>query len=547
MNSYPHSPNEPQGSWTPVDPSATAPRDADPRDPAGCALLADDTTTTSAHAGTATAERPGTAGPGGYDAEHNPSGKTFMGQPRPLANLFSVEMWERFSFYGMQGILAIYMYFAATEGGLGIDEGVALGIVGAYGGSVYIFSILGALVSDRLLGPEKTLFGSAVMIMLGHIALALIPGVPGLVTGLLLVGVGSGGLKSTAATLVGSLYDIDDPRRDAGFSIYYMGVNIGGLFGPLITGVAQKEWGFHLGFGLAAIGMAIGLTQYVLTRKGLPASVHVVPDPLPKKQYPVWAGIALGAIALVLALVLTGIVNPGNLATIMTLLSVLGAVVILAVLLTSKKISDDERSRVVAFIPLFIGTAAFFALFQQQFTVITLYSDTRLDRTVLGWEMPISWPQSFNPFFIIVLAPLFALMWTKLGRRQPGTPTKFALGIILMGAAFLLFLPMAPVAAVPVLWIALIMLVATLGELSLSPVGLSLATKLAPRAFPVMMMALYNLSVALGTSLSGSLAQFYSADNEVTYFGTLGAITIGIGVVMLLIAKPVGKAMRGIR
>lgn len=207
-----------------------------------------------------------------------------MGQPGPLANLFSVELWERFSFYGMQGILAIYMYFAATEGGLGIDETVALSIVGAYGGSVYLFSILGALVSDRLLGPERTLFTSAVMIMAGHLALALVPGVPGLILGLLLVGVGSGGLKSTAATLVGSLYTREDPRRDAGFSIYYMGINIGGLLGPLLTGLAQKEWGFHLGFGLAAVGMAIGLAQYAATRKGLPAAVHHVPDPLPARS-----------------------------------------------------------------------------------------------------------------------------------------------------------------------------------------------------------------------------------------------------------------------
>jgi len=478
---------------------------------------------------------------------HNPSGRTFMGQPGPLANLFSVELWERFSFYGMQGILAIYMYFAATDGGLGIDEGTALGIVGAYGGSVYLFSILGALVSDRLLGPEKTLFGSAVMIMFGHIALALVPGVVGLGLGLLLVGVGSGGLKSTAATLVGSLYTRDDPRRDAGFSIYYMGINIGGLIGPLVTGLAQQQWGFHLGFGLAAIGMAVGLVQYVLTRKGLPESVHAVPDPLPRAQRPLWALIGLGVVALVVLLSLTGVLNAGNLATVVAGLSVVGAVVIFAILLASKKLDSDERSRVVSFIPLFIGTAAFFALFQQQFTVITLYSDTRLNREILGWEMPISWVQSFNPFFIIVLAPVMAALWTKLGTRQPITPRKFGVGIMLMGSAFLLFLPMAAVVSVPVLWIAMIMLVATVGELWLSPVGLSLATKLAPRSYPVMMMALYNLSVALGTALSGALAGFYSAENEVGYFGVLGAVTIAIGVVMLLVAKPVGRAMRGVR
>jgi POT family proton-dependent oligopeptide transporter len=439
------------------------------------------------------------------------------------------------------------MYFAATDGGLGIDEHVALGIVGAYGGSVYLFSILGALVSDRLFGPEKTLFGSAVMIMLGHIALALVPGVVGLGLGLLLVGVGSGGLKSTAATLVGALYTRDDPRRDAGFSIYYMGINIGGLLGPLVTGFAQQLWGFHLGFGLAAVGMAVGLLQYALTRKGLPASVHSVPDPLPKAQRPVWAAIAVGVVVLVALLAVTGVLNAQNLATVVASLSVIGAIVLFALLLTSKKLDADERSRVVSFIPLFIGTAAFFALFQQQFTVITLYSDTRLNREILGWEIPISWVQSFNPFFIIVLAPVMAAVWTKLGSRQPITPRKFGVGIILMGSAFLLFLPMAAVVAVPVLWIGVIMLVATVGELWLSPVGLSLATKLAPRSYPVMMMALYNLAVALGTALSGALAGFYSAENEVAYFGALGAVTIAIGVVMLLIAAPVSRGMRGVR
>ncbi|MFC0675880.1 peptide MFS transporter [Brachybacterium hainanense] len=484
--------------------------------------------------------------PAGAD-EHNPSGRLFFGQPWPLANLFSVETWERFSFYGMQGILAIYMYFEVAQGGLGIPATTATGIVGAYGGAVYVFCIIGALVSDRLLGPERTLFFSGALIMLGHIALALLPGVPGLVIGLLCVAIGSGGLKATAATLVGSLYEVNDARRDAGFSIYYMGVNIGGLIGPLLTGLAQKEWGFHLGFGIAAIGMALGLTQYALTRRNLPRTASTIPDPLPRSKYALWISVALFVVLLVVGLVLTGTITPENLANIMVGISACGAIALFSILLASRKITADERARVFAFIPMFIGTAAFFALFQQQFTVITLYSDTRMNRSILGWEMPISWAQSFNPFFIILLAPVFAALWTKLGRRQPTTPAKFALGIILMGAAFLLFLPMVPMASVPVLWVAMIMLVATMGELSISPVGLSLATRLAPAAFPVMMMALYNLSVALGTALSGSLAGFYSPQNEGAYFGALGAVTIGIGLIMLLIAKPVSRGMRGIR
>ncbi len=484
--------------------------------------------------------------------EHNPTGRTFFGHPAPLANLFFVETWERFSFYGMQGILAIYMYYAMTNGGLGIDRTVATGIVGGYGGSVYLFSILGAIVSDRILGAEKTTFYSGVLIMLGHIALALVPGVPGLAVGLVLVAIGSGGLKSTVSTLVGTLYDRNDPRRDAGFSIFYMGVNIGGLLGPLLTGVAQKELGFHFGFGLAAIGMAVGLVQYMLTRKNLPEHAHGVPNPVDRSTLLRWGLALLVAIAVFALLVVTGVVSSGNLADVVALLAIASAVVIFVFLLTNKQVDSDERSRVVSFIPLFLGTAAFMALFQQQFTVLAVYSDQRLDRVInifglVQWEMPVSWAQSFNPFFIIVFAPVFAWMWTKLGSRNPITPVKFGIGIILMGSAFLLFLPMAGVASVPVLWVALIMLVATWGELSLSPVGLSLATRLAPERFPVLMMALFNLSLALGTALSGTLSGFYSEESETAYFGTLGAVTIGIGVLMLLIAKPISKGMRGVR
>ena len=179
--------------------------------------------------------------------------------------------------------------------------------------------------------------------------------------------------------------------------------------------------------------------------------------------------------------------------------------------------------------------------------MITIYSDTRLDRSFGDWTMPISWVQSFNPFFIIVLAPVFAALWTRLGTRQPVTPTKFGLGIVLMGSAFLIFLPMVGVSSVPVLWAALILLVATLGELLVSPVGLSLSTKLAPQRFPVLMVALFYLSVALGTALSGSLAGYYSEQTEAGYFGTLGAVTIAIGAVLLLISRPVTRMMRGVR
>src|SRR5690554_6763073 len=481
------------------------------------------------------------------------NGTGFFGQPRGLANLFSVELWERFSFYGMQAIVLLYMYYEVADGGLGIDRAIAAGIVGAYGGSVYLFSVLGGWVADRLFGSERTMLASAVLIMAGHTSLAVLPGAWGLAAGLILIAIGSGGLKATITNLVGSLYDANDPRRDAGFSIFYMGINIGSLVGPLLTGLVFQRFGFHLGFGLAAIGMAFGLAQYLWARRSLPSGAHEVPDPLPREQYPRYAAIAGLAVVVVIVAVVTGLLHAANLAEVVVAAIVVAAVVLFVVLLASKHLDGDERSRVVSFIPMFVASAAFWALFQQQFTVITIYSDTRLDRQLEGvpflgsWEVPVPWVQSFNPLFIIVLAPLFAALWTRLGERQPPAPVKFGLGTVLMGAAFLVFLPKVGVAAVPVLWVALIMLVATSGELMLSPVGLSLTTRLAPRAFPVLMVALFYLSVALGTALSGYLAGFYSEDNEGPYFGILGAVTIGIGVILLVLSPVISRLMRGVR
>ncbi|WP_374224865.1 peptide MFS transporter [Paenarthrobacter sp. DKR-5] len=474
--------------------------------------------------------------------------RTFLGQPRMLANLFSVELWERFSYYGMQGILLIYMYYAATEGGLGISKGIAAGIVGAYGGGVYLSTILGAWVADRLLGSERVLFYSAVLIMAGHVSLALIPGVAGLGVGLVLIAVGSGGLKANATSLVGTLYAEGDERRDAGFSIFYMGINIGALIGPLLTGLLQTTLGFHFGFGLAAVGMAIGLTQYALTRKNLPEASHRIENPLPKEQYRKWAGIAVAAVVLIAAAVATGLINPGNLATVVVGLTIIAAVAYFAVILSSKKITAVERRRVYAFIPLFIASAAFWSLYQQQFTVVTIYSDERLNRSLFGWEMPVSWVQSINPVFIILLAGVFAAMWTKLGKRQPSTPMKFTLALVIMGAAFLMFLPMAGTGknATPVLWLTLILLVFTVAELLLSPVGLSLATKLAPQVFRTQMVALFFLSVALGSAMSGVLADSYSPSTEGAYFGMIGGASIVLGVLLFFATKPIRKLMSGV-
>ncbi|MET7425515.1 oligopeptide:H+ symporter [Dactylosporangium sp. NPDC005555] len=472
--------------------------------------------------------------------------RTFFGQPRVLANLFGVEVWERFSFYGMQGILLIYLYYGASEGGLGIDEATATSIVGAYGGAVYLSTILGAWTADRLFGAERVLFGSAVLVMAGHIALAAVPGLAGVAVGLVLVAVGSGGVKANATSLVGMLYAEDDPRRDAGFSLFYLGINLGALAGPLLTGLLQKTAGFHYGFALAAAGMAVGLGQYTIGRRNLTGAAREVPNPLPAARRPLVAaaGIltaaAIGAIAFLLP--------ASRLATAVVVVSAAAAAAYFVVILSSRAVAPVERRRMIGFIPMFLASAVFWSLYQQQFTVVTIYSDQRLDRTILGWEMPVSWVQSINPVFVIVLSGAFAALWTRLGDRQPSTPAKFAAGTAVMGLAFLAFLPLAgggPGSA-PLLALAGILLVFTIAELLLSPVGLSLATKVAPVAFRTQTVALFFLSVALGTAMSGVLARYYDVDSEPWYFGALGGAALLFGGLLAALVPAIRRMMDGV-
>ncbi|MGQ3382833.1 peptide MFS transporter [Glutamicibacter sp. TV12E] len=471
------------------------------------------------------------------------TGRTFFGHPGALASLFSVEMWERFSFYGMQGLLAYYMYYSATEGGLGMDQGLALSLVGAYGGAVYLSTILGAWLSDRLFGSERVLFFSAIAIMLGHIGLALLPGYIGLIVGLILVAVGSGGLKANAVALVGSLYAKDDPRIDAGFSLFYMGVNIGGLIGPLLTGWLQVSYGFHVGFGAAAIGMAIGLGIYAAGRKKLPAGGNIPNNPLPAAERKRYVVIFAAVIVLIIAAFASKIVTPENLASTIAYVVIAASIIYFALILRSKKVDATERKQVWAFIPFYIGSAAFWALFQQQFTFIAAYSDQRLDRHLGSWEMPPSWVTSINPVFIIVFAGIFAALWTKLGKRQPHTAIKFGLALVIVGAAFLCFIPLESFAKTPLLALVGILLLCTFAELLLSPVGQAIATKLAPAAFGTQMIALFFLSVSLGTTLSGVLAGYYTPGNEIPYFIAMGGTAVVVGVAMMAATPGLKKLM----
>lgn len=474
------------------------------------------------------------------------STRTLFGHPIGLTNLFGVELWERFSFYGMLTILGYYLYYSVTEGGLGLPQATATGIVGAYGGLVYLSTVLGGWIADRVLGMERTVFYGGVVVMLGHIALAVLPGLAGVGAGLVLVALGSGALKANASSLLGTLYAKGDPRADGGFTLFYLGINLGAFIGPLITGLLQTRVGFHYGFGAAAIGMALGLLQYVAFRRNLGEHGREVPNPLPRGAIGKTAGVFAVVVLVVAAAVALRLVTLENLSQVTTGVIVIASVAYFVVLFRSPKVTAPERIRVRAFIPLFVANAVFWSLFQQIFTVLAVYSDERMNWSIFGWTAPSNWIGSIEPIWIIALSPLFALMWTRLGKRAPTTPRKFAYGVIGMGVAFLCFVPLAGVSAVPALVVLAILGVFAVSELLLSPIGLSVTTKLAPQAFRAQMMALYFFSVGLGTSMSGVLAGYYDTSREAAYFGVLGAIAVVAGVVVFAISPWISRQMEGV-
>lgn len=481
----------------------------------------------------------------GHDAQAT---RTVFGHPIGLTNLFGVELWERFSFYGMLTILGYYLYYSVTDGGLEMAKATATGIVGAYGGLVYLSTVLGGWLADRVLGMERTVFYGGVVVMAGHIALALLPGITGVAVGLVLVALGSGALKANASSLLGTLYDKGDARADGGFTLFYLGINLGAFIGPLLTGLLQTRVGFHYGFGAAAVGMAIGLTQYVVFRRNLGTHGREVPNPLPRSGILPAVAAGVGVLVVVVIAFWTGLVTLSILSQVTTGVIVVASVAYFAVLLRSPKVSGLERTRVRAFIPLFIANAVFWSLFQQIFTVLAVYSDERMNWSIFGWTAPSSWIGSIEPVWIILLSPLFAIMWTRLGNRAPTTPQKFAYGVIGMGAAFLLFLPFAGTTgkAVPALLVMGIMAVFAISELLLSPIGLAVTTQLAPDAYRAQMMALYFFSVGLGTAMSGVLSGYYDPAGEFAYFGILGVVAIAAGAVVLGLAGRISRLMEGV-
>lgn len=481
--------------------------------------------------------------------------KGFFGHPKGLFTLFFTEFWERFSYYGMRAILVFYMYYEVSKGGLGLDESTALAIMSIYGSLVYMSGVIGGWLADRIFGTSKAVLYGGILIMFGHIVLAL----PGSLTmffiSMVLIVLGTGLLKPNVSSVVGDIYSEQDNRRDAGFSIFYMGINLGAFLSPLIVGEAMK-YNFHLGFGIAAIGMFFGLLVFIFTKKkNLGLAGTYVANPLTsaeKKKVFTIIGLSVVLLAGMIAVTIPmGLLTFDSFIVMIGILGILLPTMYFIVMYRSPKTTEVERSRIIAYIPLFIASVMFWAIQEQGSTILAVYADKRTQLEILGIHISPAWFQSLNPLFIILLAPAFAWFWVKLGDRQPSVPTKFSLALLFAGLSFLVILLPAYFGGanslVSPLWLVLSYFIVVLGELCLSPVGLSATTKLAPAAFSAQTMSLWFLSSAAAQAINAQIVKFYTPETEMTYFGVIGGAAIVLSILLFLLVPKIQSYMKGVR
>jgi proton-dependent oligopeptide transporter, POT family len=480
--------------------------------------------------------------------------KTLFGQPRGLATLFFTEMWERFTYYGMRAILTLFMVTAVADGGLGIEDKTASSIFGLFVAASYLLSLLGGWMADRLIGAQRAVLSGGVFIMAGNAM--LVSGTSQVFfLGLVLIAFGVGLLKPNVSGLVAELYPEGGSRRDAGFSLFYMGINVGALLGALLVPIFAARYGWHWGFALPAVGMFLGLVQFIWTRHYLnPASA--LPDPTLGSWLPV-IGIAT-AVIIVAVLAMSGrvIIEPKAVATATSWLIALLAAAYFAYLIFFAGLSRTERNRVYVMLALFIAATVYYAGQEQAGTSLTLFAERYTDRNLFGWQMPAGILQGLSSLYIIIFAPLFSALWLALGRRgrDLSTPVKFAAGLALMGLGFMVMYvaSLYVIAGHKVLptWLALCYLVQMWGDLCLAPVGLSSMTKLAAPRFVGQVMGVFFLSVALGNNLAGQLATEYDAANlaslpalflKIFEWGAIGAAA------MLLMTPVLKRLMAGVR
>ena len=498
------------------------------------------------------------------------------GHPKGLSNLFFAELWERFSYYGMRALLMLFMIAPMAAGGLGFDQQQASSVYGNYVMASYMLCILGGFIADNFIGARRAVLIGGFVITAGHYTLVL-DSLPAFYLGLILIAVGTGLLKPSISTLVGGLYARGDARRDAGFSLFYMGINIGAFAAPLVTGYLAQDagfkeiltaWGFdpahswHWGFGAAGVGMTLGMWVYV-RRLNWVSHVGDAPDAHLRRPWERLALVTLGTIALLYLMMQSDRKDSFLVPFIdrsfsfvwqpieyVWLAYTIYSLPILVVLYFGVIRKDDDSKRIAAIGVFFIAAVLFWAVFEQAGTTLTLFADELTRTEILGQPFPSSWFQSVNALFVIALAPIFAWLWVALGTRQPSVALKFVFGLIFLGLSFALMVPAAQgivAGKVSPWWLVGVYFLQTLGEMCLSPVGLSTMSKLAPARLTGLVLGVWFLATALGNKLSGTLSAGFSSKDPAalaSFFSTQ-ALVMGIVAVVLLALVPWVRHLMG--
>lgn len=481
---------------------------------------------------------------------------SFFGHPRGLQTLFFTEMWERFSYYGMRAILLLYMTAAVAGGGMGLSAAEGAAIYGAYTAGVYMAAIPGGFVADRLLGLRKSVLVGGILISLGHFSLAF-GAKPLFYLGLVAIVAGTGLLKPNISAIVGKLYTPEDVRRDAGFSIFYMGINTGAFISPLVCGyLAQSEsfkgvlasmgmpaeMSWHWGFGAAGVGMAIGVVQYIFGSRILPETPVEKPSANPLL---LWA--QFGACVLAVAGLVYMFWEQRD-------ILVLVGTFIFAGWFVAQTEPGIERKRAWAVMILFVFAALFWAGFEQAGSSLNLFGDRFTDNSIFGMSFPSSFHQSTNSVFLIIFAPIVGAIWLKLAlaKKEPSSPFKFSLGLLLVGAGFAVVAMAAKIseanggALVSPMWLTVVYFLHTIGELCLSPVGLSTMTKLAPARLAGSIMGVWFMATSVGNFVGGQVAGQFEKFPLPSLFGAVCLTTVIAGVVCLALTPTIKRLMGGV-
>lgn len=499
----------------------------------------------------------------------NASQGGFFGHPKGLSTLFFTEMWERFSFYGLRPLLVLFMAAAVIQGGWGWDRGEASAIVGIYAACVYLASLPGGWIADKLLGLRKAVLYGGTLISLGHLTIgasAFISSKVPFFLGLILIVLGTGLLKPNISAMVGDLYPEGGARKDAGFSIFYMGINLGAFIGQLITGFLGEKIGWHWGFTAAGVAMIIGLVQFWLMSAktlgdiGSEPTRHPDPAVQAKQESTVKLaiGVGLSILALVFILVAAGVItiDAQVVGTYLAYVLVSIGFIYFAYLLLLGGLDSGEKKRVLVIAVLFIFAAIFWSAFEQTPTALNLFAQDFTNRTIGGFEMPATWFQSVNSAWIILLAPVIATLWTSLGRRNINlsSPVKFAIGLSLTTLAFVVMIFAANIVVggsgvkVSPLWLITFYLFLTLGELFVSPVGLSSMTTLSPKRYVGQMMGIWFLASSVGNLIGGLVGGEVDPENLSAMprlFTTTTLFLGGAALVLFVLAIPIAKMMKG--